>query len=156
MPGELQAGAHRSSIHTTMSTQYWLVKTEPEAYAWEDFQRDRRTRWDGVRNFQARNFLRSMKAGDRVLFYASVTTKAVLGTATVTREHFPDPSAKEGDWSAVELEIADTLPRPVELAAIKAEPKLAEIPLLKQSRLSVMPLKKAEFDLIVKLGARKP
>lgn len=138
-----------------MSTHYWLVKTEPEAYAWEDFQRDRRTTWDGVRNFQARNHLRAMKTGDRVLFYASVTTKAVLGSATVCREFFPDPTATEGDWSAVQLEIADTFTHPVELATIKAEPRLAEIPLLRQSRLSVMPLPKAHFDLIVKLGAGK-
>lgn len=136
-------------------TQYWLVKTEPEAYSWDDFVRDRRTTWDGVRNFQARNFLRAMKRGDRVLFYASVTTKAVLGTAVVDKEHFPDTSADEGDWSAVGLEIDQTLPHPVELATIKAEPKLAELPLLKQSRLSVMPLKKADFDLIVKLGSKK-
>ena len=125
-----------------MTTQYWLVKTEPEAYSWDDFTRDRRTNWDGVRNFQARNFLRAMKRGDQVLFYASVTTKAVLGTATVVKEHFPDSTAADGDWSAVGLEIGDTLPHPVELATIKAEPKLAELPLLKQSRLSVMPLQK--------------
>lgn len=154
-PRELQESARRTSINLTMSTQHWLVKTEPEAYAWEDFQRDRRTTWDGVRNFQARNFLRAMKRGDRVLFYASVTTKAVLGSATVAKEHFPDTTAEEGDWSAVELEIADTLPLPVELADIKAEPRLADIPLLKQSRLSVMPLKKTEFDLIVKLGNKR-
>ncbi len=137
-----------------MTPKHWLVKTEPEAYSWDDFKRDRRTTWDGVRNFQARNFLRAMKTGDRVLFYASVTTKAVLGTATVTKEFFPDASAEDGDWSAVELEIADTLPHPVELAAIKAEPRLADLPLLKQSRLSVMPLNKTDFDLIVKLGAK--
>lgn len=138
-----------------MTTQYWLVKTEPEAYAWSDFVRDGKTTWDGVRNYQARNHLRAMKRGDRVLFYASVTTKAVLGTATVSKEFFPDPKATEGDWSAVELSLGETLPRPVELATIKAEPKLAEIPLLRQSRLSVMPLPKAHFDLIVKLGGGK-
>ncbi len=138
-----------------MTTQYWMVKTEPEAYAWSDFVRDKKTVWDGVRNFQARNHLRAMKRGDRVLFYASVTTKAVLGTATVTKEHFPDPKAEEGDWSAVELAIGEEFPRPVTLAAIKAEEKLAEIPLLRQSRLSVMPLTKAHFDRIVKLGGAK-
>lgn len=138
-----------------MTTQYWMVKTEPEAYSWTDFRRDKKTTWDGVRNFQARNHLRAMKRGDRVLFYASVTTKAVLGTATVAKEHFPDPKATEGDWSAVELSIDETLPNPVELASIKAEPKLAGISLLRQSRLSVMPLSKAHFDLIVKMGAAK-
>lgn len=138
-----------------MTTQYWMVKTEPEAYSWADFTRDGKTVWDGVRNFQARNHLRAMKRGDRVLFYASVTTKAVLGTATVTKEHFPDPKADDGDWSAVELTIGESLPHPVELATIKAEPKLAEIPLLRQSRLSVMPLAKAHFDLLLKLGGAK-
>ncbi len=137
-----------------MTTRYWLVKTEPEAYAWETFLRDKRTVWDGVRNYQARNHLRAMKKGDPVLFYASVTTKAVMGTATVAKEHFPDPSATEGDWSAVELKLGASLPRPVELAAIKADPRLAELPLLRQSRLSVMPLEKADFDRIVALGAR--
>lgn len=135
-----------------MTIQYWLVKTEPEAYAWETFVRDKRTTWDGVRNFQARNHLRAMKRGDQVLFYASVTTKAVLGTATVSKEHFPDPKATEGDWSAVELTAGDTFATPVELAHIKAEPKLAELPLLRQSRLSVMPLDKPHFDLLVKMG----
>jgi predicted RNA-binding protein with PUA-like domain len=139
-----------------MKTGYWMVKTEPEAYAWADFVRDGKTVWDGVRNFQARNHLRAMKQGDRVLFYASVTTKAVLGTATVTKEFFPDPKAEEGDWSAVELTIGEAFPRPVELATIKAEPRLAEIPLLRQSRLSVMPLPKAHYDLLVKLGGAKP
>lgn len=138
-----------------MTNQYWMVKTEPEAYAWETFVRDGRTVWDGVRNYQARNHLRAMRAGDQVLFYASVTTKAVLGTATVKREHFPDPSAKEGDWSAVELALGKALPHPVSLAEIKAEPRLAELPLLRQSRLSVMPLSKAHFDLIVKMGRAK-
>jgi predicted RNA-binding protein with PUA-like domain len=138
-----------------MTIQYWLVKTEPEAYAWSDFIRDGKTTWDGVRNYQARNHLRAMKRGDRVLFYASVTTKAVLGTATVSKEYFPDPKASEGDWSAVELSLGETLARPVELATIKAEPKLAEIPLLRQSRLSVMPLAKSHYDLIVKLGGGK-
>jgi predicted RNA-binding protein with PUA-like domain len=109
-----------------------------------------------VRNYQARNHLRAMRPGDQVLFYASVTTKAVLGTARVTRAHYPDPTATEGDWSSVEIEVGDTLPYPVELSAIKAEPKLAELPLLKQSRLSVMPLSRAHFEHIVKLGQRAP
>src|SRR5690606_18077837 len=121
---------------------------------WETFVRDGRTTWDGVRNFQARNHLRAMKRGDRVLFYASVSTKAVLGTATVSKEHFPDPTAEEGDWSAVELEVGEALAQPVELAAIKAEARLSEIPLLRQSRLSVRPLTKADFDLILKMGGK--
>ena len=140
---------------TTMTNQYWLVKTEPEAYAWETFERDGRTVWDGVRNYQARNHLRTMQVGDQVLFYASVTTKAVLGTATVKRTSFPDPSATEGDWSAVELALGTALPHPVTLAEIKAEPRLTDLPLLRQSRLSVMPLSKAHFDLIVRMGHGK-
>jgi predicted RNA-binding protein with PUA-like domain len=138
-----------------MTTQYWMVKAEPEAYSWTDFTRDKKTTWDGVRNFQARNHLRAMKRGDRVLFYASVTTKAVLGTATVTKEHFPDPKATDGDWSAVELASGEPFPHPVELAAIKAEPKLADIALLRQSRLSVIPLGKAHFELLLKMGGAK-
>ncbi len=135
-----------------MTTQYWLVKTEPEAYAWETFVRDGETTWDGVRNFQARNHLKAMRPGDAVLFYASVTTKAVLGTARVARTAFPDPTAKEGDWVAVRLSVGETFSTPVTLARIKAEPALAEIALLRQSRLSVMPLSKAEFARIVQLG----
>ena len=137
-----------------MSTKlhYWLVKTEPEAYAWADFARDGKTVWDGVRNYQARNHLRAMRQGDEVLFYASVGPKEVMGTATVSREAFPDPTAGEGDWSAVELKLGRTFPHPVSLARIKTEPGLAEIALLRQSRLSVMPLRKAEFELIERLG----
>lgn len=138
-----------------MTTHYWLVKTEPEAYAWETFVREQRTSWDGVRNYQARNHLRAMQSGDQVLFYASVTTKAVLGTCQVTRTYYPDPTAEEGDWSSVELEVSATFSHPVTLAEIKAEPLLAEIPLLRQSRLSVMPLSRRDYDLIVKRGVGK-
>ncbi len=129
-----------------------MVKTEPEAYAWSDFERDRVTTWDGVRNFQARNHLRAMKTGDRVLFYASVTTKAVMGVAVVGREHFPDTSAEEGDWSAVELRLERALPCPVTLTTIKADAALADLPLIRQSRLSVMPLTRVHFERVLKLG----
>ncbi len=133
--------------------QHWLVKQEPESYAWETFVKDGRTTWDGVRNYQARNNLNAMRAGDAVLFYASVTTKAVLGIAEVAREAFPDPSAGAGEnWTAVELKVVRALANPVMLDRIKADPALAGIALLRQSRLSVMPLGKAEFDRIVKLG----
>lgn len=135
-----------------MTTQYWLVKTEPEAYSWEDFLRDGQTNWDGVRNYQARNYLKAMRPGDAVLFYASVTTKAVVGTARVIAAAFPDPTAKEGEWVAVKLEVGDTLATPVTLAEIKRQPALMDTPLIKQSRLSVMPLSKAEFTHIVNLG----
>lgn len=131
--------------------KYWLVKQEPEAYSWNDFVRDGLTKWTGVRNFQARNNLRAMRQGDAVLFYHSVSDKAVVGLAEVTREAYPDPTAKEGDWSAVDLKPVKALPRPVTLEEIKAETKLREIALLRNSRLSVQPLGKREFELICRL-----
>ncbi|MBW8780607.1 MAG: EVE domain-containing protein [Verrucomicrobia bacterium] len=135
-----------------MTTQYWLVKTEPEAYAWDTFVRDGRTDWTGVRNYQARNHLKAMRPSDTVLFYASVTTKAVLGVAKVTKAAFPDPTADDEGWVAVELKAVRPLARPVTLEQIKAEPALKDIALLRQSRLSVMPLTSAEFKKIAALG----
>lgn len=135
-----------------MTTQYWLVKSEPEAYAWTDLVRDRRTAWTGVRNYAARLNLNAMQRGDRVLFYESVTTKAVVGIAEVTKTAFPDDTADEPGWVAVELKAVEPLAQPVALAQIKTEPSLAEIPLLRQSRLSVMPLPAAAFKKIVQLG----
>jgi predicted RNA-binding protein with PUA-like domain len=131
---------------------HWLVKSEPEAYAWADLVRDGRTAWTGVRNYQARIHLNTMQRGDTVLFYESVTTKAVVGIAQVTKPAFPDTTAEEPGWVAVELKADRPLPRPVTLEQIKAEPALAEIKLVRQGRLSVMPLTKAEFDRIVSLG----
>jgi predicted RNA-binding protein with PUA-like domain len=130
---------------------YWLVKQEPESYSWDDFVRDGRTDWTGVRNFLARKNLRAMRKGDRVFFYHSVSDKAVVGIAEVTREAFPDPTAKEGDWTAVELKPIKPLKKPVTLAQIRAEPKLQGIALLRCARLSVQPLGKAEFELICQL-----
>ena len=130
---------------------YWLVKQEPEAYSWDDFVRDGKTKWTGVRNFLARKHLRAMRKGDAVLFYHSVSDKAVVGIAEVTREAFPDPTATEGDWSAVELTPVKPLKRPVTLQDIKAEPKLREIALLRCARLSVQPLGKTDFDLLCRL-----
>jgi predicted RNA-binding protein with PUA-like domain len=131
--------------------RYWLVKQEPEAYSWSDFVRDGLTNWTGVRNFQARNNLRAMRKGDAVLFYHSVSDKAVVGIAQVTREAFPDPTAEEGDWSAVEIKPVKALRTPVTLEQIKAEPRLGDIALLRNSRLSVQPLGKVEFELICRL-----
>ena len=128
------------ATHIRMTTQYWLVKTEPEAYAWETFVKDKSTAWDGVRNYQARNHLKAMRHGDSVLFYASVTTKAVLGLAEVNKIAFPDPTADEPGWVAVGLKAVRALPSPVTLEQIKAEPALKNVTLLRQSRLSVMPL----------------
>ena len=130
-----------------------MVKSEPEAYAWSDLVRDERTAWTGVRNYQARIHLNAMKPGDRVLFYESVTTKAVVGVAEVTKAAFPDKTAEEAGWVAVELKAIEPLAKPVTLAEIKAKPALSKIALLRQSRLSVMPLTATDYKLIVKLGS---
>lgn len=135
-----------------MTMQYWLVKSEPDTYAWTDFARDGRTAWTGVRNYAARIHLNAMRPGDRVLFYESMTSKAVVGTAEVTKAAFPDPTAAEEGWVAVELKAGSALAHPVTLAAIKAEPALAKMTLLRISRLSVQPVTRAEFERIVKMG----
>src|ERR1700745_770229 len=127
-------------------SQYWLGKQKPTAYSWDQFVADGKTDWTGVRNFQARNNLRSMKSGDQVLFYHSVNGKAVVGIAGVTRASFPDPTARNGDWSAVEIKPVRPVSPPVTLDKIKSDPALAQIPLLRQSRLSVMSLSKTEFE----------
>ena len=132
--------------------QYWLVKTEPETYGWAAFVKEGRTAWTGVRNFQARNNLRTMKKGDLVFFYHSVTEKQVVGLARVSREAYPDPTATEGDWSCVDLAPVRALKQPVGLEAIKADKALNAMPLLKNSRLSVMPLTREQFDQVLRLG----
>jgi predicted RNA-binding protein with PUA-like domain len=132
--------------------RHWMVKQEPTAYSWDDFVRDGRAPWTGVRNFQARNHLRAMKKGDPVLFYHSVVGKEVVGLAKVAKEAYPDPTAKEGDWSCVDLIPVRALKRPVPLAEIKVTAALADLPLLKQSRLSVMPLSKGQFDKLLVLS----
>jgi len=131
----------------------WLVKSEPEAYAWTDLVRDGRTAWTGVRNYAARIHLNAMRPGDPVFFYESVTTKAVVGIAEVTKAAFPDPTADEPGWVAVELKAVKPMPRPVTLDQIKAEPALKNIGLVRQGRLSVSPLTSAEFARIAKLGS---
>src|SRR5260370_42601989 len=138
---------------------HWMVKQEPETYSWNDFVRDGRTDWTGVRNFQARNNLRQMKVGDRVLFYHSGKGKCVVGIAEVVKSAYPDPTADEGQWVAVDLKPVSPLKEPVALAAIRYHPKLGNLPLVRQSQLSVMPLTKEEFEVIVTMGngkARKP
>jgi predicted RNA-binding protein with PUA-like domain len=131
---------------------HWLVKQEPESYSWEDFAKDRRTSWDGVRNYQARNNLRGMRPGDPALFYSSGESKAVVGIARVSKAAYPDPTADEPAWVSVELEAVKPLKRAVTLAEIKANPALAGVILVRHSRLSVMPLAAAEFERIVRLG----
>ena len=138
-----------------MPRKYWLVKQEPEAYSWDAFSKDRRTSWTGVRNFQARNNLRAMQKNDLVLYYHSVTDKQVVGVAKVDREHYPDPTATEGDWSVVDLVPAKPLSKPVSLDAIKADPMLQSMPLVKQSRLSVTPLTPEQFNRVLSLAQTK-
>jgi len=130
----------------------WLVKSEPSAYSWADLIREKQTAWTGVRNFQARNNLRAMKKGDLVLFYQSVTDPSVRGITKVVKEAYPDPTAKEGDWSCVDLAAVKPLPSPVTLQEIKGEKSLAEISLIKQSRLSVMPIAPGEYERILGMG----
>jgi predicted RNA-binding protein with PUA-like domain len=138
-----------------MPKQYWLVKQEPEAYSWSDFVKDRRTPWTGVRNFQARNNLRAMKKGDLVFFYHSVSDKAVMGLARVEKEHYPDPTAEEGDWCVVDLVPVRALKRPVTLEQVKADKVLQNMKLVRQSRLSVTPLTEAEFKRLLLLSETK-
>ncbi|MCX6275379.1 MAG: EVE domain-containing protein [Bacteroidetes bacterium] len=131
---------------------YWLVKSDPETYGWEQFQKDKITSWDGVRNYAARIHLRAMKTGDDVLFYHSNTDAGVVGTAKVTKESYPDPTAKEEGWVSVELKCLQSLKSPVTLKAIKAEKKLQNMVLIKISRLSVSPVTQEEYDTIIKMG----
>lgn len=131
---------------------YWLVKSEPAAYAWAQFVKDGGTAWTGVRNFQARNNLRAMKKGDPVCFYHSVTGKQIVGLARVAKEFYPDPTAEEGDWSCVDLAPVKDFVRPVSLEEIKADKLLSTMPLIKQSRLSVTTLTPQQFERLLKLA----
>ena len=130
---------------------YWLVKSEPETFSWADLVKDGRTAWTGVRNFQARNNLRAMKPGDRVLFYHSNEGKEVVGVASVAKAAYPDPTANEGDWSCVDLAAVKPLAHPVRLATIKADKILMEMALVRNSRLSVSPVTEAQFKQLMKL-----
>jgi predicted RNA-binding protein with PUA-like domain len=134
---------------------YWLAKSEPEAYSWQQLVKDGRTAWTGVRNFTARNNLRAMKKGDLVFFYHSGEGKSVVGLARVEEESYPDPTAEEGDWSGVDLVPVKEVAKPVTLAQIKADKILRETKLVKQGRLSVSPLTKAEFEQVLKLAETK-
>lgn len=131
---------------------YWLVKSEPFKYSWEEFLKDGWTYWDGVRNYQARNNLKNMKKGDLVLFYHSNEGLEVVGIAKVTKETYQDPTTDDPRWVVVDLEPVETLNKPVSLDEIKKDKRLKNIPLIKQSRLSVMPLTREEFEIIVAKG----
>ncbi len=135
---------------------HWLLKSEPDAYSWDDLVRQKRGVWDGVRNFQARNNLRAMKVGDLALFYHSVSERRVVGVARVVREAYPDPTAKDGDWSVVEVAPHQVLAFPVTLDAIKADPLLREMAIVRQSRLSVAPVTKQQFDRVLALAKKPP
>jgi predicted RNA-binding protein with PUA-like domain len=131
---------------------YWLVKSEPDSYSWDDLVAEGKTSWTGVRNFTARNNLRSMRVGDEVLFYHSVTDKAVVGVAKVVRAAYPDPTAKEGDWSTVDLAPVKPLRHPVTLDQIKARRRLKDISLVRQSRLSIHRLGAEEYREMLALA----
>lgn len=134
---------------------YFLVKSEPFKYSWDTFVEDKRTFWDGVRNYQARNNMIAMKEGDLVLFYHSNEGKEVVGIAKVVKESYPDPTTEDDRWVVVDLAPVEPLRKPVNLETIKKDGLLKETALVKQSRLSVMPLKAEEFDRIVALGSEQ-
>lgn len=135
-----------------MTSSFWLVKQEPEAYSWSTFVRDGRTVWTGVRNFQARNNLRAMKRGDQVLYYHSVSDRQVVGIAKVEREAYPDPTATEGDWSCVDLIPHQAFLNAVSLDQLKADPITCGMALIRQTRLSVTPVTHEQFQRIVEMS----
>ena len=134
---------------------FWIIKQEPSQYNWKQFEKDRETYWDGVRNYQARNNLKNMKKGDNLLFYHSVVGKEIVGIAEVTREAYPDPTTDDERWVVVNLKPIKPFKVPVTLEEIKAHKELSEIALIKQARLSVMPITKKEFQILLKLGKTK-
>ena len=130
----------------------WLMKSEPESYGWSDLKRDGGTEWDGVRNNAARLHLKAMKPGDEAFFYHSMSDKAVVGIMRISREARPDP--KDPDWVSVRVEPVEALARPVTLAEIKAEPRLSKMELIRQSRLSVAPVREDEWKVVLELATR--
>ena len=134
---------------------FWIIKQEPSQYNWKQFEKDRETYWDGVRNYQARNNLKNMKKGDNLLFYHSVVGKEIVGIAEVTREAYPDPTTDDERWVVVDLKPIKPFKVPVTLEEIKSHKELSEIALIKQARLSVMPITKKEFQILLKLGKTK-
>ena len=131
---------------------FWLVKSEPEAFSWDQQVANGVEPWTGVRNHAARNNLAAMRLGDRAFFYHSNTGREIVGVVEVVREAYPDPTAESGPWVAVDMRAVTPMPKPVTLAAIKAEPALAELALVRQSRLSVLPVSPAHWDLICRMG----
>ena len=135
---------------------YWLVKSEPFKYSWEQFLKDGKTFWDGVRNYQARNNLRDMKKGDRALFYHSNEGLCVVGIAEIVKEAYPDPTIDDDRWVVVDLKPVKALKQPVTLAEMKQQPGLENMGLIRQGRLSVSALTKEEYELVLKMGGTKP
>ena len=131
---------------------YWLIKTEPGEYSWDDLVKLKRDHWDGVRNFRARNNLKAMKVGDLAFFYHSVSEKAIVGIAKVVREHYPDPTIDDEQWVVVDVVPERKLKRPVTLAEVKATSKLSNMALVRISRLSVQPVTTDEFDIVMKMS----
>ena len=134
---------------------YWLLKTEPETYSWDDLVKKGSDMWEGVRNYQARNNIRQMKKGDLLLIYHSVKNQAVVGIAAVIKEYYPDPTAREGEWSVIDLKPVKKLANPVSLELIKNTPSLSEMVLVKNTRLSVQPVKKEEIAILEKMADEK-
>lgn len=131
---------------------YWIIKTEPSTYSWDKFMAEGKSMWEGVRNYQARNNMMAMKLGDLVLFYHSNEGKEIVGMAKVTKEHYPDPTTDDPRWVVVEFEPVQQFKKPVTLAMLKADERFANVSLVRQGRLSVLPIKREEFDLILGLG----
>jgi len=136
--------------------QYWLFKSEPGAWSWDDQVKEGTAEWDGVRNYQANNNMKAMKKGDKGFFYHSVNEKQIVGIVEVAKEHYPDHTDKSGKFGMVDVKAMEPVKTPVTLADIKAEPKLADLALVKQSRLSVVPVGKNEWKLLCKMAGVKP
>ena len=132
--------------------KYWLLKSEPDAWSWDKQVKEGASMWDGVRNYQARNNLKEMKKNDLCFFYHSVTERSIVGIVKVVKENYPDPTDKTGRFVVVDVKAIKKLKKPVSLDQIKENDKLKDIALVKQSRLSVMPLKKTEWDIIIKMS----
>ncbi len=135
--------------------KYWLVKSEPYKYSWDEMVKDNTTYWDGVRNYQARNNLKKMKKGDLVLFYHSNEGKEIVGVTTVIKEYYQDPTTKDPKWVVVDLKVKQTLKRKISLKEVKEDKRLSDMNLIKQQRLSVSEVKKVHFDIIIRKGNEK-
>jgi predicted RNA-binding protein with PUA-like domain len=142
----------RAAVCNFAFVNHWIIKSEPFKYSWEQFEKDGSTFWDGVRNFQARNNLREMKVGDLCLYYHSNEGKEMVGIARVIKEHYPDPTTDDHNWVVVDVQPFQKLRKPVSLAQMKADSRLSNLGLIRQSQLSVIKISKDEFDIILSLS----